>query len=92
MNGSDRKERVMDTQRNEAKPSTANGAGHPIARTLLAIAVGILALGVIMQGESWAIREAPLLIAQTARVYSPNARCVPDDHPDDGVLPVAILH
>ncbi len=82
----------METQRNEAKPSTANGAGHPIARTLLAIAVGILALGVIMQGESWAVREAPLLIAQTAPVDSPNAGCVPDDHPDDGVLPVAILH
>jgi hypothetical protein len=92
MNGSNRKERVMETQRNVAKPSTANGAGHPIARTLLAIAVGILALGVIVQGESWAIREAPRLIAQTAPVYSPNAGCVPDDHPDDGVLTVAILH
>ena len=82
----------METQRNEAKPSTANGAGHPIARALLAIAVGILALGAIMQGESWAIREAPLLIAQTAPMYSRNAGCVPDDHPDDGVLPVAVLH
>ena len=92
MNGSNRKKRVMETLRNVARPSTANGAGHPIARTLLAIAVGILALGVIMQGESWAIGGARLLIAQTAPVYSPNAGCVPDDHPADGVLPVAILH
>jgi hypothetical protein len=90
MNGSNRKERVSNATK--LKPSTANGAGHPIAWTLLAIAVGILALGVIMQGESWAIGEARLLIAQTAPVYSPNAGCVPDDHPDDGVLPVAILH
>ena len=90
MNGSNRKERVSNATK--LKPSTANGAGHPIAWTLLAIAVGILALGVIMQGESWAVREAPLLIAQTAPVDSPNAGCVPDDHPDDGVLPVAILH
>ncbi len=90
MNGSNRKERVSNATK--LKPSTANGAGHPIAWTLLAIAVGILALGVIMQGESWAIGEARLLIAQTALVYSPNAACVPDEHPDDGVLPVAILH
>ena len=82
----------MESQRNDAKPSTANDIGHPIARVLLAIAAGILALGAIMQGESWAIREAPLRIAQTAPVYSPNAGCVPDDHPDDGVLQVAILH
>ncbi len=45
-----------------------------------------------VQGESWAIREAPLLIAQTVPVYSPNAGCAPDDHPNDDVLPVAILH
>ncbi len=63
-----------------------------IARPVVTIASGILLAIVIVHGESWAIRQAPLWPAPSAVTTSPAAGCIPEDNPDTGVLPVAILH
>jgi hypothetical protein len=63
-----------------------------VGRPVVTIASGILLAIVIVHGESWAIRQAPLL--PTASVIAPSAAagCIPEDNPATGELPVAILH
>jgi hypothetical protein len=63
-----------------------------IGRPLVTIASGILLAIVIVHGESWAIRQAPLLPAPSAVTTSQAAGCIPEDNPEAAVLPVAILH
>jgi len=76
------------------------GADHHLApvlwryvgRPLVTIATGILLTIVIVHGESWAIRQAPSLLADRAIAASPIAGCIPEDDADAAALPVAILH
>ena len=82
----------MQIRHENSKPGAAKGGLQQIARSLLAIAIGALAVGVIVQGESWAIREAPLLPTSAARAHSHDGDCVPDDSAEDGMLPIAVLH
>jgi hypothetical protein len=62
--------------------------GRPLLMITIVVFVGIGLVHV----ESWAIRQAPMLIASPDQTYSQDAGCVPDDNADDGMLPVAILH
>jgi hypothetical protein len=63
-----------------------------IGRSLATIASGILLAIVIVHGESWAIRQAPFLLTDSATTLTPLAGCVPENNSDAGALPVAILH
>jgi len=81
-------------------PVLDDDAGHDqapllwryIGRPLVTIVSVILLTIVIVHGESWAIRQAPLLLSDRAIVVSPSAGCRPEEGADDGALPVAILH
>ena len=61
-----------------------------VGRTLALIASAILAAIVIVHGESWAIRQAPLLTDSAMTL--PVAGCIPDEAAEIAALPVAILH
>ena len=61
-----------------------------IGRTLALIASAILAAIVMFHGESWAIRQAPLLTDSATAM--PLAGCIPDEAAEIAALPVAILH
>jgi hypothetical protein len=82
----------MRIQREHVKPGRAKERLQQIARLLLAIAIGVLVLGAIVYGESWAIREAPPLLTSVATAYSHDSACVTEDNADDGMLPIAVLH
>jgi hypothetical protein len=76
------------------RDGTSHAAGSfwkSIGKALLTSAFGILAAIGIVQGESWAIRQAPLLLTGE-ETYSQDAGCLPDENAGDGMLPVAILH
>jgi hypothetical protein len=61
--------------------------GRPLATTAIAIAVALA----IIHGESWAFRQAPSLIVDSAVTSASNTGCVSDDAATSA-LPVAILH
>ncbi|HKN10403.1 MAG TPA: hypothetical protein VJ376_13100, partial [Pseudomonadota bacterium] len=56
-----------------------------VGRTLALIASAILAAIVIVHGESWAIRQAPLLTDSAIAV--PVAGCIPDEAAEIAALP-----
>jgi hypothetical protein len=58
----------------------------------VAIAGAILLAIFLVHGESWAIRQAPELLTPSAIATSEGATRIPQDSPDAGALPVAILH
>jgi hypothetical protein len=63
--------------------------GRPLATIVGAIVVAI----VIVQAESWAIRQGPLLLsAADANALAPGDDCIPDYSTDAGALPVSILY
>ncbi len=63
--------------------------GRPLATIAGAIAVAI----VIVQAESWAIRQGPLLLpAAEANALASSDDCIPDYSTDPGALPVSILY
>jgi hypothetical protein len=76
----------------DARQDRASLLWRYIGRSLATIASGILLAIVIVHGESWAIRQAPFLLTDSATALMPGAGCVPEDNPDAGALPVAILH
>jgi hypothetical protein len=63
-----------------------------IGKPLATIASVIVLTIVIIDGESWAIRQAPLLLSDSAMAVSPIAGCSPEEGAEDVPLPVAILH
>jgi hypothetical protein len=63
-----------------------------VGRPLVAIAGALLLAILIVHGESWAIRQAPELLTPSAIATSEGATRMPEDSPDAGALPVAILH
>lgn len=63
-----------------------------LGRPLATIAGAILVATIVVQGESWAIRQAPLLLTARSIALAPDAECLPADSADDAALPVAILH
>ena len=63
-----------------------------IGRPLATIASGIILAIAIVHSESWAIRQAPLLLSDGPKVSSPIAGCIPEGGNDGEALPVAILH
>jgi hypothetical protein len=63
--------------------------GRPMARIAGAIVVVI----VIVQAESWAIRQGPLLLsAADANALASSDDCIPAYSTDAGALPVSILY
>ncbi len=75
----------------DASCDLAPALGRHIGRTLAMIAGAILAAIVVVHGESWAIRQAPLLLSDAA-MGLPMAGCIADDAADALALPIAILH
>jgi len=61
----------------------ASALGQFVCGPLATIAGAILFLLVIVQGESWAIRQWPPLLPTS---------CIADYSTDAGALPVSILH
>jgi hypothetical protein len=86
--------------KNKLRTVPDDNAGHALApflwrcigRLLATVAGGILLTIVLVYGESWAIRQAPLLLIDSATDVSPVAGCIPEDSPDAEALPLAILH
>jgi len=75
----------------DANRDPAPASWRHIGRLLATIAGAILVAIFIVHGESWAIRQGPLLPANGATVL-PMAGCIPDEGADATALPVAILH
>jgi hypothetical protein len=61
----------------------ASALRHYITGPLATIAGAIVFVLVLAQGESWAIRQGPLM---------PSASCISDYSTDGEALPVSILH
>jgi hypothetical protein len=75
-----------------ARRDVAGSLWRSVGRRLLLITIAVLVAIGLVHVESWAIRQAPMLIASPDQTYSQDAGCVPDDNADDGMLPVAVLH
>ena len=76
--------KVLSTRlQNQAMPKLASSLWQSFGRPLPAIASAILLALLAVQGESWAIRQGPLL---------PFASCIADFSTDADALPVSILH
>jgi len=91
MKATKRMKELMQILHDGASRDAAGSLWRSIGRPLLTIAIGILVAVGIVRGESWAIRQAPLLITGE-ETYSQDAGCVPAENAGDGMLPVAILH
>jgi hypothetical protein len=64
-----------------------------IGRPLATIAGAIVVAIVIVQAESWAIRQGPLLLsAADANAIASGDDCIPDYSTEAGALPVSILY
>jgi hypothetical protein len=63
-----------------------------IGRPLATIASVVLLTVGLVHCESWAIRQAPLLLSDNPIAVSPIAGCNPEVGADDWALPVAMLH
>jgi hypothetical protein len=77
-----------DAAKHDLAPVLWRCIGRPLATITGAILLAI----VIVHGESWAIRQAPLLHSDGAIAGSPIVGCIPEGGADGGALPVAILH
>jgi hypothetical protein len=67
----------------QAMSGLASSLWQSFGRPLAAIASAILLALLVVQAESWAIRQGPLL---------PFASCIADFSTDADALPVSILH
>jgi len=61
--------------------------GGPLVSLVAAL---LLALA-LMQGESWVIAQAPVLLAERTVAWSAGSGCAADAA-EAGILPVAVLH
>jgi hypothetical protein len=91
MKATNRMKELMQILHDGTRRYAVGGLWRSIGRPFLTIAIGILVAVGIVHGESWAIRQAPLLLTGE-ETYSQDASCVPDESAGDGMLPVAILH